>query len=95
MHIISHRAIIDFAQIHPNAAAALDTWYRTMKKATFQNVVELHAVFPTADLVGRVFVFNIGGNSVRLITAIHFDRQKVYILDILTHAEYDKDKWKD
>lgn len=95
MHVISHRAILDFAATHPNDAAALDTWYRLMKKATFQNVVELRAVFPSADRVGRVFVFNIGGNSVRLIAAIHFDRQKIYILDILTHAEYDKDKWKD
>lgn len=95
MHVISHRAIVTFAATHPNDAAALDAWYRLIKRATFRNIVELRATFPTADLVGKVFVFNIGGNSVRLIAAIHFDRQKIYILDILTHAEYDKEKWKD
>ncbi|MHC5775739.1 type II toxin-antitoxin system HigB family toxin [Nostoc sp.] len=55
---------------------------------------ELRSVFPSADLVGDLIVFNIGGNKYRLITSIHFNRQKVYIRDILTHSEYDKDQWK-
>ena len=78
MHVISHRAISDFSLTHPIIASALDAWYRIMKKATFRNVVELRATFPATDLVGRVFVFDIGGNTARLIAAVHFDRQKVY-----------------
>ena len=39
-------------------------------------------------------VFNIGGNKYRLITAIHFNRQKVYIRHVLTHEEYDRGAWK-
>jgi len=40
-------------------------------------------------------VFNIGGNKVRLVAAIHFNRNKLYVRHVLSHAEYDKGKWKE
>lgn len=40
-------------------------------------------------------VFDIGGNKYRLVTAIHYNRQLIYVLRIMTHAEYDKEKWKE
>jgi mRNA interferase HigB len=52
-------------------------------------------IFSSADQVGKLTVFNIGGNKVRLITAIHYNRKKVYIRAVLTHSEYDLDKWKE
>jgi mRNA interferase HigB len=45
--------------------------------------------------VGRLTVFNIGGNKARLIAAIHYNRRRVYIRAVLTHAEYDAARWKD
>jgi len=78
VHILTHRKIVEFAAKHPNAARALDTWYRTMKAATFTNFGEIRAVFPATDLLKEnVFVFNIGGNTARLVAAIHFNRQMV------------------
>lgn len=65
-----------------------------MNSASFQTFDELRSLFPSADLVGALIVFNISGNKYRLITSIHFNHQKVYIRYILTHSEYDKDKWK-
>lgn len=52
-------------------------------------------MFPAADQVGRLTVFNISGNTARLIAAIHYNRQKVYIRVVLTHEEYDEDAWKE
>jgi mRNA interferase HigB len=66
-----------------------------MKKSSFSNVAELRAVFPTADRVGKLTVFNIGGNRVRLIAAIHYNRKRVYIRAVLTHTEYDEARWKE
>ena len=40
-------------------------------------------------------MFNIGGNKVRLIATIYYNRRKVYVRAILTHDEYDEGKWKD
>jgi mRNA interferase HigB len=41
-----------------------------------------------------VVVFNIGGNAYRLVAAIHYNKQVVYVLRIMTHAEYDRGEWK-
>jgi mRNA interferase HigB len=37
----------------------------------------------------------VAGNKFRLVTAIHYNRQIVYILRIMTHAEYSRAKWKE
>ncbi|WP_334310786.1 type II toxin-antitoxin system HigB family toxin [Dolichospermum circinale] len=69
-------------------------WLKIIESVSFQSFEELRSVFPNADLVANLIVFNIGGNKYRLIASIHFNRQKVYIRYILTHSEYDKDRWK-
>lgn len=51
-------------------------------------------MFPSADIVGKFTVFDIGGNKVRLIAAIHYNRGKLYIRHVLTHEEYDRGNWK-
>lgn len=42
-----------------------------------------------------MIVFNVCGNTYRLIVAMHFNSQMVYPLRFLAHAEYDRDDWKD
>ncbi|MDI6794254.1 MAG: type II toxin-antitoxin system HigB family toxin [bacterium] len=49
---------------------------------------------PEAALRTIPTVFNIG-RQVRLIVAVHYNRQRVYIRAVLRHDEYDKDKWKE
>ena len=95
MHIITRKRLNDFAVIHPNARPSLTHWYRTMKSATIHSFAELRTLVPSADQVGTLTVFNIGGNTVRLIAAIHYNRQKVYIRAVLTHEAYDAGKWKE
>jgi mRNA interferase HigB len=51
--------------------------------------------FASASIVGDCVVFNIGGNKYRLITRIRYASQKVFVLKLMTHSEYDEDKWKD
>lgn len=94
MHIISRKVLRQFWEKYPDSESALSRWLKLINSNTFENFDELHSVFPSADLVGDLIVFNIGGNKYRLITSIHFNRQKVYIRYILTHSEYDKNLWK-
>ncbi len=54
----------------------------------------MKATFSHADLVGNCSVFNIGGNKYRLITRILYPSQKVFILKVMTHKQYDKEDWK-
>ena len=95
MHVITRKRLNEFADEHPDTRNALAHWYRLMKQGTFRSLVHLRETFPSADPVGNLTVFNIGGNKVRLIAALHFNRQKVYIRAVLTHREYDTGAWKE
>ncbi len=94
MRIISRTRLVEYGQKHPNAEMPLDIWYRTISKSHIRSFQDIREIYPSADLVGSVIVFNIGGNNHRLITAFHFNTQTVYVLEILTHAEYSKNEWK-
>ena len=94
MHIIARKRLNDFVEEHREMYTALERWYRLAKNKNFSSFEELRSVFPTVDKVGKLTVFDIGGNKVRVITAIHYNRRKLYIRAVLTHAEYDKGKWK-
>jgi mRNA interferase HigB len=94
MHVISLRPFKDFWAVHPPAQVPLAALYKGLEKAEFKNLVELRKIFPSADLVKDKYVFNVGGNKYRVITSIHFNRQKVFIREVLTHAEYDQGAWK-
>jgi mRNA interferase HigB len=100
MHVIAARTISEFARRHKDARTALRDWLTLVEAARWTNIDDVRRVYPHADAVkvrsGRaVIVFNIRGNTYRLITAIHFNRGKVYTLRFLTHAEYSKDAWKE
>lgn len=90
MHIITRKRLNEFAAKHPDAKSALQHWYRHMKSGEFRSFAELRAIFPNADRVGKLTIFNIGANKARLIAAIHYNRQKVYLRAVLTHQEYDQ-----
>jgi mRNA interferase HigB len=94
VHIITQKRIWDAKKKHIEAANALDGWYRVIKKNRFNNFAELKRCFNSVDKVGDEYVFDLGGNKLRLIAIIHFQRQKIYIKHILTHKEYDKGSWK-
>lgn len=94
MHIITRKRIQEFISVYPDSQSSLDNWYRIVKEAEYTSFVELREHFRSADYVDGFVVFNISGNKYRLIAAIHFNRQKVFIRHILTHQEYDRDEWK-
>ncbi len=95
MHVITRKRLNEFAEKYPETKAALARWYALAKKTDFDSFARLHAVFPSADQVGKLTVFNIGGNKVRLVAAIHYNRKRVYIRAVLTHEEYDRGDWKE
>lgn len=95
MHIITRKRLNDFAVRYPEVEASLQHWYKLTKANNFNSFNELKVLFPHADQVGKLTVFNIGGNKVRLIAAIHYNSHKIYIRNILTHGDYDKSKWKE
>jgi mRNA interferase HigB len=100
MRVITRKRLREFAQRHPETAEPPQKWYRLFRAAKWQNLQDVRRAYPHADSVTvasgtAVIVFNICGNKYRLIAAIHYNRQRVYVLRLLRHAEYSKGFWKD
>lgn len=99
MWIIKPSTVRAFAAKNPTAKGGLSHWLRVARDAEWTCLDDVRESFRSADEVkvvsGRtVVIFNIKKNDYRLITAIHYNLQKVFILRFMTHAEYDKDHWK-
>lgn len=101
MRVMSKRRLIEFWQTpgYEDAEKPLTAWYKTVCEASWDNIDDVRNTYRTADPVQvkskrTVTVFNIKGNAYRLITAIHYNTQTIYILKVLTHKEYDKERWK-
>ena len=93
MHVISPRAIRQATRDYSDSTSALTAWLRWLEENSFKNFAELKQVFGSVDKVGKFYVFDVGGNKLRIIIAIHFNRGKVYVRAVLTHKEYDKGYW--
>lgn len=94
MRLLSIRNLRLDAAKYPDVATQIEAWHRTVKSAEWQNLIEVQQVYSSAEAVGNFTVFNIKGNSYRLIADINYKAQKAYYKCFLTHAEYDKGDWK-
>ena len=95
MRVISKKKISDFVYSHPESKASLENWYRIVSLSSFGNLPELRRTFPSADQVDHLSVFNISGNKFCLVIAIHYNRQVCYVREILTHADYNGNRWRE
>ncbi len=94
MHVITRKRLNDFAKKHPDALTALAHWYRLMKRGHFFHSL-ICAKLSRCRSRGQAYRLQYWRNKVRLIAALHYNRRKVYIRAVLTHAEYDTGAWKE
>ena len=94
MRVISRKAIREYGDLHPDAVPSLSNWFAITHRASWQTFAQLRTDFASADQVGRRTVFNISGNKYRLIARVNYRTQRVFILHIMKHTEYDKGEWK-
>ena len=97
MRIIARRTLIDFVEGRTGSKdqralkAALDAWFAEVRKAEWTSTADVKRHYATASIVsGDRIVFNIKGNSYRLIVAVDFEKSIVFVKWIGTHAGYDK-----
>ena len=86
--------------MHPDARVPLCRWYDLARNSQWHSLTDVRSSMRATDPVSvasgnTVYVFNVGGNNYRLIAAIHFDKGRVYVLRVLTHADYDRQGWRD
>ena len=91
MRVIAYKYIELFATVHKEAKVALDYWYSKTEKAEWTCFADVKTMFNSVDSIGnKRYIFNIKGNSYRLIALILFAPKIVYIRYIGTHADYNK-----
>lgn len=93
MHIISKRPFDEAARKHPTDRDAIIDVYHVLNKGVFETPNKLRCVFPSLDnfkYKNKWWIIDIGGNNLRLMSAIQFVHQRMYVKHIVTHAEYDK-----
>lgn len=64
----------------------------TIAKGYFKKLELLKAVFLFLDnfkYLDKHYVFNVGGNELRVVAMVFFELQKCYIREVMTHKEYD------
>ena len=99
MRVLRQNALAKPLQRHPDARAWVRRWIAVVESANWQSIDEVREDYPSADGVKVaselvVTVFNVKGNEYRLLTYVDYAAQFVQVLELLTHAEYDKEQWK-
>jgi mRNA interferase HigB len=103
VNVISRRKLRAFYEAvgeRRRHAAAFDAWFKLARKARWRSFQDVKALFGHTDVARdtasqrTATIFDIGGNKYRIITLIDYLRQTVLITHVMTHAEYDKNKWK-
>lgn len=89
--IVAKKTLRDFWENHADAEQYLKTWYETAKNSNWNSPHDIKQTFISASILkdSRI-VFNIKGNSYRLIVKFNYERQWAFIRFIGTHTEYDK-----
>lgn len=91
MRVISRKTLKDFWERHADSEQALKAWFHETRAARWKSFTDIKARHRTADaLPGNRIVFNLKGNTYRLIVRLHYNTGIVFIRFIGTHAEYDK-----
>src|SRR5690349_11023733 len=100
MRLIGRDVLGKAVRLHPAARKWLTAWSVSVEDADWSSIDELRQDYPSADGVKLksglvVTVFNVKGNEYRLLTHVNYGQHAVLILELLTHAEYDKERWKE
>ena len=102
MHVVIRKHLLEACDRYPDAAKELRAWMEIARQARWSSFFHVRQNFKDADVVDQYVVFNIRRNRYRLITIIHYSREKdgwtteghVYIRSLLTHQEYnDRKNW--
>lgn len=72
----------------------LEEWFRKASGTMAASFPALRETFGAADYVDGFTIFDVGGNRYRTAAVIHYDKQRIYVRDVMTHTEYDRNAWR-
>lgn len=91
MRIIGQGKIDKFKKKHPKSIGPLDSFVTVVKSSAWKNFVDIRNTFNSVDVIGsNLYCFDISGNNYRLIAKVKIKDGVMDIIEVMTHAEYDK-----
>ena len=93
MNVISKRGLLQLASRHTDSLGPLLAWFQVARRAVWEGLQDVREDFPTAEQVGNVLIFDIRGNRYRLVTRVNYAGRRIFVKDLLAHAEYDRRRW--
>lgn len=91
MRIIAVKTLREFWETHADAEQSLKSWYKEATDTRWIEPNDIKQRYPSADILpGNRVVFDIKGNTYRLIVKIHYNTGIVFVRFVGTHADYDK-----
>ena len=91
LRIISKKILREFWAVHADSEQQLKSWFQETSNAEWKTPSDVKRDYPSASILNNNrIVFNIKGNTYRLIVRINYNHQMIWIRFIGTHAEYDK-----
>lgn len=94
MRVISKKPLRAFWDRHPESKPAIEDWFRKASQLKAPSFPSLCQTFGSADYVDGFTIFDVGGNRYRIVAAIHYDKQRLYVRQVMTHAEYGRNYWR-
>lgn len=94
MELVDYELVEKFTKKHARARSSFNLWRDVTVAASWKSFDDVKKTFRSADIYGDCVIFDIGGNNYRLIAKIEYEDEQVSTNKVMTHAEYDKDKWK-
>jgi len=89
--ILAKSTLREYWETHPDTEQYLKTWYDTAINADWKSPADVKQTYANASVLKNSrIVFNIKGNSYRLVTKFNFEKQWIFIRFVGTHSEYDK-----
>ena len=100
MTLLRSPAVDKALRRYREAVKWMRAWRTTVQRADWSDLADVRKVYPSADGVKNnhgaiVTVFNVKGGNYRLLAVIHYATATVYEINLLTHGEYDKNRWKE
>lgn len=94
LHVISKSAWRQAIVADHALEKAIAEWHKIARHASWRSLVDVRRVYPHADYVDPYTVFNIKGNTYRLVVKIEYRWQMIFVKHLLTHADYNRGDWK-
>lgn len=94
MIVLGKNRLIEFISKHGRAKKSLEKWLQVAEACQAKSPMDLRKTFNSVDPVPPQTVFDIAGNKYRLIARVDYENGVILISHVLTHSEYDKNKWR-